>query len=200
MTSSVMIMAPAMPAAERWWREGLPVGSLTVGGVTPLSLTVPIVPHSPSASYPPVVVGADGPMRDNPVMTTYRLSEAADVLGVSDDTVRRWVDAGRLPAVPGDGRSPTTIRGTDLAALAESLLDEPDREQSRASAVSARNRLGGIVTRVKKDHVMAQVEMVCGSHRMVSLMSADAADELGLEPGVRAVASVKSTHVVVEVP
>ena len=66
--------------------------------------------------------------------------------------------------------------------------------------MSARNRLGGIVTRVKKDHVMAQVEMVCGSHRMVSLMSADAADELGLEPGVRAVASVKSTNVVVEVP
>lgn len=139
-------------------------------------------------------------MGDNPPMTTYRLAEAAEVLGVSDDTLRRWVDAGRLPAVPGEGRTPTTIRGTDLAALAESLLDEPDREQTRASAVSARNRLGGIVTRVKKDHVMAQVEMVCGSHRMVSLMSADAADELGLEPGVRAVASVKSTNVVVEVP
>ena len=113
------------------------------------------------------------------------------MLGVSDDTVRRWVRG--PPAARRAGRRPlsTTIRGTDLAALAESLLDEPDREQSRASAVSARNRLGGIVTRVKKDHVMAQVEMACGSHRMVSLMSADAADELGLEPGVRAVASVK---------
>jgi molybdopterin-binding protein len=133
-------------------------------------------------------------------MTTYRLAEAADVLGVSDDTVRRWVDAGRLPAGRGEGRVPTTIRGVDLAALAESLVDEPDRERSRASSVSARNRLGGIVTRVKKDQVMAQVEMVCGSHRMVSLMSADAAEELGLEPGVRAVASVKSTNVVVEVP
>jgi molybdopterin-binding protein len=133
-------------------------------------------------------------------MTTYRLAEAAEVLGVSDDTLRRWVDAGRLPAVRGDGRAPTTIRGADLAALAESLVDEPDREQTRASSVSARNRLGGIVTRVKKDRVMAQVEMVCGSHRMVSLMSADAADELGLEVGVRAVASVKSTNVVVEVP
>ena len=133
-------------------------------------------------------------------MTTYRLAEAADVLGVSDDTVRRWVDAGRLPAVRGEGRVPTTIRGVDLAALAESLVDEPDRERSRASSVSARNRLGGIVTRVKKDQVMAQVEMVCGSHRMVSLMSADAAEELGLEPGVRAIASVKSTNVIVERP
>ncbi|WP_442940114.1 TOBE domain-containing protein [Nocardioides sp. B-3] len=92
------------------------------------------------------------------------------------------------------------IAGVDLAALAESLLDEPDRDRTRASSVSARNRLPGIVTAVKKDTVMAQVEMVCGSNRMVSLMSADAADELGLAPGVRAIASVKSTNVVIETP
>ena len=90
--------------------------------------------------------------------------------------------------------------GTDLAALAESLADHPDRDATRASAVSARNRLAGIVTRVRKDAVMAQVEMVCGPYRMVSLMSTDAAEELGLEPGVRAIASVKSTNVVVERP
>lgn len=133
----------------------------------------------------------------NDPMTTYRLAEAAEILGVSDDTVRRWVDAGRLATT---GSSPAVIAGIDLAALAESLLDEPDRAQTRASSVSARNRLPGIVTRVKKDTVMAQVEMVCGSNRMVSLMSSDAADELGLAPGVRAIASVKSTNVVIETP
>lgn len=131
-------------------------------------------------------------------MTTYRIAEAAELLGVSDDTLRRWVEADRLPAHVVDGR--TRVDGTDLASLAESLADHPDREATRAASVSARNRLAGIVTRVKKDTVMAQVEMICGPYRMVSLMSAEAADELGLEPGVRALASVKSTNVVVERP
>lgn len=134
-------------------------------------------------------------------MTDYRVAEAAELLGVSDDTVRRWVDAGRLSATRPPGREgPVVIAGPDLAALAESLADHPDREGTRAAAVSARNRLGGIVTRVTRDTVMAQVEMICGPHRIVSLMSSEAADELGLEPGVRAVASVKSTNVVVERP
>jgi molybdopterin-binding protein len=131
-------------------------------------------------------------------VTTYRVAEAADLLGVSDDTLRRWVDNGRLAAATEGGR--TVIQGVDLAALAESLADHPDRQATRAAAVSARNRLAGIVTRVKKDTVMAQVEMVCGPYRLVSLMSSEAADELGLEPGVRALASVKSTNVVVERP
>jgi molybdopterin-binding protein len=120
------------------------------------------------------------------------------LLGVSDDTLRRWVDAGRVPSDRSEGR--VTIAGHDLAVLAETLSEHPDREQTRASAVSARNRLSGIVTKVVKDTVMAQVEVVCGPHRMVSLMSAEAATELGLEPGVRAIVSVKSTNVVVERP
>ena len=131
-------------------------------------------------------------------MATYRIAEAAELLGVSDDTLRRWVDAGRIASSKQDGR--TVVPGADLAALAESLAERPDRDATRASAVSARNRLAGIVTRVRKDAVMAQVEMVCGPYRLVSLMSSDAAEELGLEPGVRAIASVKSTNVVVERP
>ncbi|MFD1248281.1 molybdopterin-binding protein [Nocardioides ginsengisoli] len=131
-------------------------------------------------------------------MADYRVSEAAELLGVSTDTVRRWIDAGRVPSSTADGR--TVIPGADLAALAASLVDEADRDRTRSGEVSARNRMTGIVTRVIADTVMAQVEMVCGPYRVVSLMSAEAAAELGLEPGVRAIASVKSTTVVVERP
>lgn len=131
-------------------------------------------------------------------VSTYRVAEAAEVLGVSDDTMRRWVEAGRVTARQEDGRS--VIEGADLAALAESLADARDPDPRRASAVSARNRLTGIVVRVRKDAVMAQVDLICGPYRIVSLMSSEAADELGLAPGVRAVASVKSTNVVVERP
>ncbi|HSE08591.1 MAG TPA: helix-turn-helix transcriptional regulator [Nocardioidaceae bacterium] len=135
-------------------------------------------------------------------MTTYRVAEAADVLGVSDDTLRRWIDAGRLPATTGpEGRA--AVRGDDLARFAKHLAENGSDGHTlatRATSVSARNRLRGIVTAVKKDAVMAQVEMVCGPYRVVSLMSSEAADELGLEPGVLAIASVKSTNVVVELP
>jgi molybdopterin-binding protein len=131
-------------------------------------------------------------------VSTYRIAEAASLLGVSDDTLRRWAEAGRVELRTEAGR--TVVAGADLARLAESLADHPDRERTRASAVSARNRLAGIVTKVTKDTVMAQVEMICGPYRLVSLMSSEAAEELGLEPGVRAIASVKSTNVVVERP
>ena len=137
-------------------------------------------------------------MRHTSAVTTYRIAEAARLLGVSDDTMRRWIDSGRVAA--GTDGGPAEIAGADLAELARSLADQPDREGTRASAVSARNRLAGIVVGVKADTVMAQVDMICGPYRLVSLMSSEAATELGLEPGSRIVASVKSTNVVVETP
>lgn len=137
-------------------------------------------------------------MRQTGGVTDYRVAEAADLLGVSTDTVRRWIDAGRVPSSTTEGR--TVIPGADLAALATSLIDEAEHDRTRAGQVSARNRMTGIVTRVVADTVMSQVEMVCGPYRVVSLMSTEAAVELGLEPGVRAIASVKSTNVVVERP
>ena len=129
-------------------------------------------------------------------MPQYRIAQAATLLGVSDDTVRRWVDSGRLQASTGGGA--TTIDGADLAAHAQEIARAP--ELGSAVAESARNRFTGLVTKVVKDTVMAQVDLQCGPFRVVSLMSAEAADELKLQPGVLAVASVKSTHVVVEVP
>jgi molybdopterin-binding protein len=135
-------------------------------------------------------------MRHTRRVTTYRIAEAAELLGVSDDTLRRWVEAGRISATSSAGRS--VVRGADLALLATELADHP--EPSRAAQVSARNRMTGLVTRVVKDQVMAQVELICGPYRLVSLMSAEAASELGLEPGVTAIASVKSTNVIVERP
>lgn len=125
----------------------------------------------------------------------YRIAAAAEVMNVSTDTVRRWLEAGDITRV--DGPGPVSVDGASLAAFAASRADEAN---GGASPSSARNRLVGIVTRVRKDGVMAQVEMICGRSRVVSLMSAEAADELGLEPGVRTVASIKATNVVVERP
>jgi len=133
-------------------------------------------------------------------MTVYRFAEAAELLGVSDDTVRRWAEQGRLPtARTGQGRA--GVEGQALAALARELADlPPDGASASSHHVSARNQLRGIVTDVRRDTVMAQVELCCGPYRVVSLMSREAADALGLEPGVVAIASIKATNVVVEVP
>ena len=126
----------------------------------------------------------------------YRIAEAAVLLGVSDDTVRRWIDGGRLP-VRREGGGPALVEGTELARLATQLREAPEPGTTPSSA---RNRLTGIVTRVVRDTVMAQVELQAGPFRLVSLMSREAADELGLEIGVRAVATVKATQVSVDVP
>jgi molybdopterin-binding protein len=132
-------------------------------------------------------------------VTVYRMREAAQLLGVSDDTVRRWADSGRLATIKDDaGR--TAVDGQALARLAEELASRTGVASAPVVRESARNRLTGLVTRVLRDTVMAQVELQCGPYRIVSLMSREAADDLGLEPGVLAVAAVKSTNVVVELP
>ena len=130
-------------------------------------------------------------------MPRYRISEVAELLGVSDDTVRRWTDGGQL-AVHKDDVGRQVVEGAELAAFAKSrahAAHDPSNVER-----SARNRFVGLVTEVVSDRVMAQVEMQCGSQRVVSLLSTEAVRELGLQPGVRAVAVVKSTQVVVETP
>ena len=130
----------------------------------------------------------------------FRIREAAELLGVSDDTVRRWADAGRVPTRK-DAERRRVIAGVDLARLAEELAASGERPKpQRVVGESARNRFTGLVTNVVRDTVMAQVEIQAGPFRIVSLMSREAADELRLEPGALAVASVKATNVVVEVP
>jgi molybdopterin-binding protein len=133
-------------------------------------------------------------------MPMYRVREAAALLGVSDDTLRRWVDGGRVD-VQADDSGRQVVDGAALATLAEELAATVERPRPRpVVSESARNRFVGLVTRVVRDTVMAQVDIQSGPHRIVSLMSREAADDLGLEPGVLAVAAVKSTQVVVEVP
>jgi molybdopterin-binding protein len=126
----------------------------------------------------------------------YRIRDAADLLGVSDDTARRWVDSGSLPSTKDDGGR-TVVEGAALARFAVEHAASAATDRT-AVARSARNRFAGLVTRVVADGVMAQVEMQCGPHRVVSLMSREAAEELGLEPGSRATAVVKATTVIVE--
>jgi molybdopterin-binding protein len=129
----------------------------------------------------------------------FRIHEAAHLLAVSDDTVRRWADSGRF-ATTIDHAGRKCIEGAVLARFAEELAASTERpEPGPVVSGSARNRLVGLVTRVVRDTVMAQVEIQAGPHRIVSLMSREAADDLRLEPGVLAVAVVKSTNVVIEV-
>ena len=132
-----------------------------------------------------------------PRVPQFRISEAARLLGVSDDTVRRWIDAGTL-SVQVDGSNRKVVDGAELAAFARRQASTPPDPSEMHS--SARNRLVGLVTSVVTDKVMAQVEMQCGPHRIVSLMSSEAVHDLKLEPGALAVAVIKSTTVVVETP
>lgn len=118
-------------------------------------------------------------------------------MGVSPDTMRRWADAGRVRTEP-DTSGHRTVDGADLARLAIEMAGEPDHSRRREQ--STRNRLAGIVTRVTMDGVAALVELQAGPYRLVSLVTREAAEELGLEPGMMADAVVKATNVSVEVP
>lgn len=130
-------------------------------------------------------------------MSQIRIKDAAGYLGVSDDTVRRWIEQGTLPAgVDESGRK--VVDGLALAELARANALVPSDPAGGSS--SARNRFVGLVTAVHSDPVMSQVELQCGPHRVVSLMSTEAVRELGLVPGSVAVAVVKATTVIVETP
>ncbi len=131
------------------------------------------------------------------IMSQIRVREAALFLGVSDDTVRRWIDGKRL-ASSKDESGRTVVDGLELAALAKETAVVPS-DPSQIGR-SARNRFVGLVTNIVMDTVMAQVEMQCGPYRVVSLMSSEAVRELGLEPGSVAIAVVKATTVIVETP
>jgi molybdopterin-binding protein len=128
-------------------------------------------------------------------MHTYRIGEAAALMGVSADTLRRWVDSGRLRAER-DEQGRRLVPGPELAAFAREL----NRAERGNRASSARNRFSGIVTEVILGDVSAQVEIQAGPFRVVSMISRESAEELELEPGVPAVAVIKSTNVVVEKP
>lgn len=131
------------------------------------------------------------------VVTHYRISEAASLLGVSDDTVRRWAAAGAVDSTT-DSSGRQVIAGTELARLAqETAAAAQDPSGIRSSA---RNRFVGLVTSISSDSVMSQVELQCGPHRLVSLMSTEAVRDLGLEVGSLGVAVVKATMVIVETP
>jgi molybdopterin-binding protein len=128
-------------------------------------------------------------------MPSYKIVEAARLLGVSDDTVRRWIEQGVLPTTTA---TPAEIPGTALAERAVELARAAADPTDVLS--SARNRFVGLVTRVQTDGIMAQVDVQAGPHRVVSLLSAEAVDHLGLEVGSLAVAVVKATNVIIETP
>jgi molybdopterin-binding protein len=133
-------------------------------------------------------------------MPTFRIKDAASLLGVSTDTVRRWADAGRIETTT-DASGRMAVDGVTLAKFAQELAESANHGEDRiVVGHSARNRFSGLVSRVVRDTVMAQVEIQAGPHRFVSLLSREAADELGLEPGMLAVATVKATNVSVEIP
>jgi len=130
-------------------------------------------------------------------VTQYRIGQVAEPLGVSTDTVRRWVDAGRIKATVGSGGR-RHFDGADLAKFAIEIAGDQTAEHPRSQ--STRNRFVGIVTKVVKDKVVAQIEIQSGPHRFVSLITREAVDELELVPGMVVDAVVKAINVGMEIP
>lgn len=128
------------------------------------------------------------------IVTKLRIAEVAELLRVSDDTVRRWVDAGRLALAPDDGGGRQVVAGVDVARFVRDGRDE----ETSPWPLSARNHFEGIVTEVQRDGLVAQVEVQAGPFRVVSLMTREAVDALGLAPGSLATALVKSTSVIIQ--
>ncbi|BBX51819.1 helix-turn-helix transcriptional regulator [Mycolicibacterium poriferae] len=126
-----------------------------------------------------------------------RIKDAAALLGVSDDTIRRWVEGGTLPSST-DESGRKVIAGDVLAEFARDHASPPPDPLGVGS--SARNRFTGLVTKVTSDRVMSEVQMQCGPFTVVSLMSTESVRQLGLQPGSVAVAAVKATTVIVETP
>lgn len=127
-------------------------------------------------------------------MTSYRPGQAAELLGVSVDTVRRWADEGRLET----RRTPGGQRQVEGASIARLLAERAAPSEGAGPGQSARNRFAGIVTRIERDGLAAIVELQAGPHRVVSMITREAADDLGLEVGDLATAVVKATNVIVE--
>lgn len=129
-------------------------------------------------------------------MTYLRINEAAVYLGVSADSVRRWISQDKLTATQ-DAAGRQVVSGADVAALAQAAAEGRSNIPGELSS-SARNKLTGLVTKITADKVMSQVELQCGPFRVVSLISTEAVQDLGLEVGSPALATVKATNVVIE--
>ncbi|MBV9026033.1 MAG: helix-turn-helix transcriptional regulator [Streptomycetaceae bacterium] len=127
-------------------------------------------------------------------MRSYSIGQAARLLGVSPDTARRWADAGRIPTHR-DRSGKRLIDGRDLAAFSVALAEEASSTENAGPHTSVRNAFPGIITAVKLGDVAAQIEIQAGPHRLVSLVTREAVEELGFEVGMEAVARVKSTNV-----
>jgi molybdopterin-binding protein len=126
------------------------------------------------------------------VADAYRIGEAAEILGVRVETLRRWERDGKL-------RASRTSGGQRLVSASEVARLLARRDRPRVTAASVRNRFPGVVTEVKRDKLAATVEILAGPHRILSFVTREAVDEMGLKPGMRAVATVKATNVMLEV-